>query len=419
MKQKSFLSILSMSLILCGCSNGGSNSSASSNDSSSLSTNSSTIHVHTFEKEYTHDDSHHWHKATCEHSEEKGDYDIHTFSEWNITKQASATEKGQKERTCSTCSFKQVEEIDKNIIYEKIDSNSLYFGRYPQTLVTNDAEINALNLKAGDLPSASDLKNWKDYSYYISNSISSFMYYIDIDEDNDGTKDYRGVYFSSYRPFYTDGNTSNQKDNGYFINTVYWFKYEYIKWNIINSSASKLVVVSDLLLDSQEYSNVTSEERANVKDYQDNESTNIIFSNNYMYSSIRGWLNTTFYNDAFNTLQKDVITASTVDNSLESTGDSENECVCQNTEDNIYLLSNKEVKEFYTDDSKRQATGTDYAKAQGLYVSSSQKSGYLLRSPYGENRRQSYMVYYHGKIDLDNCTTTSFGVRPVLTLTAN
>ena len=35
----------------------------------------------------------------------------HTYGDWTVTKEATATEKGSKERTCSVCGYKEIVEI--------------------------------------------------------------------------------------------------------------------------------------------------------------------------------------------------------------------------------------------------------------------------------------------------------------------
>ena len=37
------------------------------------------VHTHTYSSEWSYDDTHHWHAATCEHTNEKSDYAEHTF----------------------------------------------------------------------------------------------------------------------------------------------------------------------------------------------------------------------------------------------------------------------------------------------------------------------------------------------------
>ena len=281
--------------------------------------------------------------------------------------------------------------------YTDSTKTSLYFGSYPQTKVSDDSIMTNLNNLAGTLPTSTNTYLWTDYGYYIEESISSYMYYIDIDEDSDGDYDYRGVYFISYRPNYTIFSSSvddcYQDENGYSTNTVYWFKYEPIKWNILKTENNKALITSDLILDSQDYY-YTSSSRSGATDYQGNSTTDNVYANNYMYSHIRSWLNTTFYDTAFSTLEKQIIETTIVDNSASTTSDSSNSYACSNTNDYIFLLSYSEATTYYSSSTLRVAQGSDYAKSQGLCVSTSSNtignSYYWLRSPdyfykYGAN----------------------------------
>ena len=38
---------------------------------------------------------------------------VHKFGEWTVIKEASKTEKGQRERVCSECGYKETEDIAK------------------------------------------------------------------------------------------------------------------------------------------------------------------------------------------------------------------------------------------------------------------------------------------------------------------
>lgn len=65
-----------------------------------------------------------------------------------------------------------------------------------------------------------------------------WMKYADITLD--GEK-YRAVRFTAYRPDFigdlastTNGSYSMQDDNGYKLNTVYYFKYEPLKWRVLD-----------------------------------------------------------------------------------------------------------------------------------------------------------------------------------------
>ena len=102
------------------------------------------------------------------------------------------------------------------------EGNYIYFGEYPQTKVTDGSITNALRSAAGTLPTSSNSQAWTSYGYYINSSVSNYMWYIDLTYS--GEK-YRGVYFTSYRPYWTDeissAGNSYQDDNGYSTSTVY------------------------------------------------------------------------------------------------------------------------------------------------------------------------------------------------------
>ena len=248
-------------------------------------------------------------------------------------------------------------------------NNSIYFGTYPQTKVTDSTLTSALTSLAGTLPTSSNSADWTSYGYYINRSVSNFMWYID--KEYNGEK-YRGVYFTSYRPDWcTDSSsTSNSKqyDNGYYTSTVYWFKYEPIKWRILKETDGKALILAYLALDSQQF------------DYDGS------YSNNYANSTIRAWLNNEFYNTAFTSLQQGLIKVTNVDNSVSSTGYSSNQYACKNTNDNVFLLSYKEARTYLTSNSERQKKSSDYAKSQGCLKSTSSSyygnCEWWLRSPY-------------------------------------
>jgi len=289
-------------------------------------------------------------------------------------------------------------------VYTK-SGNKLYFGTYPQTIVTESTLINNLNNLAGEKPTANKFNNWLDYNYYILGGKESYMFYKDIDYDCNGTYDYRGVYFIKYRPssVHLSESYSYQDDNGYDVNTIYWFKYDKIEWDIINNNDGKALIVANLILDSQEY-------------YPFHNSK----SNNYELSNIRKWLNASFYNTAFNALQKELISTTLVDNSLKSTGNTYNDYVCDDTYDKIFLLSREEYQNYYSNPQLRSDVGTDYAKAQGLFVQSNNttkgKSNWLLRSPYNLNVDDVYSLYVMGGYSISvgslDISLTYGGVRP-------
>ncbi|MBQ7307024.1 MAG: hypothetical protein IJW82_00675, partial [Clostridia bacterium] len=298
---------------------------------------------------------------------------------------------------------------NETLVYTR-NEDTITFGSYPQSKITTSSLITELTNKAGSLPTSSNSYFWTDSGYYIENNIESYMWYIDLEYNSDK---YRGVYFTSYRSRNVNAismeSNSNQDDNGYSTSTVYWFKYEPISWTIKEESNGYATIVCDMILDSQDFNYADSSRTLNGK---------TIYGNNYEYSHIRQWLNDTFYNTAFNKLEQELIQISTVDNSLSSTGDSENEYICNDTNDKIYLLSYKEATTYFENNSQRQKQSSDYAKCQGLSVSTDSNylgNGYWwLRSPSCSKDYNVINIYSDGAIKEFTTYATSYGVVPVL-----
>ena len=146
------------------------------------------------------------------------------------------------------------------------------------------------------------------------------------------------------------------------------------------------------------------------------------FNNNYAESSIRKWLNKTFYDVAFNDKQKQSILTTSVDNSPTSAGYTSSKFACQNTEDKIFLLSQLEVingNYGFSSDIARQKKTTSYAKAQGAYTYSGGSydgNGYwILRSPVNGNPNESRGILSYGHPrGYDSVCNTSNGIVPAL-----
>lgn len=300
------------------------------------------------------------------------------------------------------------------------DGDKITFGSYPQSEVTDSSLISTLNSKAGTLPTSSDSQAWTSYGYYISGNVSNFMWYIDVEQ---GGEKYRGVYFTFYRPYYTTTTSSNtyQDNNGYTTSTVYWFKYEPISWTILseNTTDGTALILCDMIIDSQEYYITDSGTRTI--------DGKTVYPNNYAHSTIRKWLNETFYNTAFSELQQQIILTTTVDNSAASTGYSSNSYACENTQDKIFLLSAQEVRNTAygfasstsTNDTARIKKTTDYAQAQGAYTSTSTdyagNGRWWLRSPNYYNSNAARDVNFDGYVNRsDRANDTSYGVVPAL-----
>lgn len=288
----------------------------------------------------------------------------------------------------------------------KFTLNTLYFGTYPQSLVEANEENGLSSIEFDEL-------TWTDYGYYSNGSVCSYMYYLDVDVDDDGANDYRGVYFTQYRPYINSYSPyayqSNQDDNGYFISTIYWFKYEPIKWNVISQNGDKVFVISEIGLDSQAYYNDTNP-RVSATDYQGNSTVFPISPNNYKYSYIREWLNTTFYETAFNESEKAKILTTDVNNGPSANGEKENTYACENTNDKIFLPSKKEAKasKIFTNLSP-----SDYALCQGAEYYPNGSSGYILaRYPASENSSYYVLLYSTSSQGWIGVNYTDYAVHP-------
>ena len=256
------------------------------------------------------------------------------------------------------------------------EGNYIYFGEYPQSI--------------------------KASSVTITSTVDSRGYFLGSDNAY-----YAKVVASPFDSAYKF--SSNQTVTS---GTEYYFKVEPIKWRIISENSGKAVLLCESIIDSSCY-----------------DSTN----NNYKDSDIRAWLNGTFYTKAFGALEAALIHTVTVDNTLATTGHTENANVCANTSDKVYLLSYKDVtNSAYGFSSNvndvnllRMKKTSDYAIANGAYTSDSSQTAYkgngiwMLRTP---NDTYTHFIREcdHSGAVTDggtNITSTFFGVVPAITIT--
>jgi len=251
------------------------------------------------------------------------------------------------------------------------------FGSYPQTKVTDSGLIVSLNAQT-------------------LGADSTVTY---------GGSRYKRVYFTQYTPYYTTGtpNASNsyQDDNGYYINTVYWFKYEPIQWRVLSNTNGELFVIAEKVLASRPYNQADE---------------GVAWEN----CTLRSWLNNEFYNEAFNTAEcAQIITGAVVNHdNPEYVTDGEG----NNTADKVFLLSYSEVMNpaygFSSDneayDTARRVQGTDFAKSNGLLVYDFEyfgNSDWWLRSSHPNH---AGIVSYCGYVKSGNVNDTCVGIRPAL-----
>ncbi len=296
------------------------------------------------------------------------------------------------------------------------------FGSYPQSRVTNSSLVSALNKVS---------KSWVSYGYYSGTGSYGTMVQGDwmkyADFTYNGTK-YRAVTFSQYRPYSTCNPSSTSKtyqdDNGYTPNNIYYFKYEPLKWRVLDPSTG--LVLCESIIDAQAYSNTVygygTDPYGHLADW--NDAAHTCYANDYATSSIRAWLNDDFYNIAFSSSQKANILTSKLDNKAYKTSYSEFDG--ETTYDKVFLLSWSEVQNTAygfsantSSDTARAAKHTDYAECQGLWVSASNQCVFqYLRSASNHSISVCY-IYSDGNLDGVNwrdwdVSDTDGGVRPAI-----
>ena len=281
------------------------------------------------------------------------------------------------------------------------------FGSYPQSEVTDAALKSALTSKAGSTD------GWTSYGYYISGEQSDFMKYTDVEY---GGEKYRGVYFTLTRPQATSGQGSDKGylgpgENGlsYWTSTVYWFKYEPLKWKVLSfdSTTGEAVVLSKDIIDSQQYYNNTNNRTIGGV---------TVYPNNYEYSDIRAWLNGTFYNGAFTDSEKNAIIPTTLDNSAYK--EEYPQFDSNSTTDKVWLLSYSEAWNadygLSPREEKRCAGFSTYAVCQGLAISTKWGTGrWYLRSA-DDSSCFVCSVSFGGWNSIESVYIMQCGVRPAL-----
>ena len=288
---------------------------------------------------------------------------------------------------------------------QKVTWDCVYFGSYPQSEITS---------KDGSIYNA--LKNATGW-----------------DENNDitiGRTKYRRLKGED-ATHYSSNEEGQYNWNGNY-KTYHYFKYEPIKWRVLNRNGNDAFLLADVALDDQKYNT----------NYEDVDVT-------WETSSMRSWLNgygasvnqsktdyskKNFINSAFTSTQKNAIkTTSVVNNNNINYGTTGG----NNTSDQVFLLSTSEVYNTDTaagygfvknniDDEARRSRCSTYAHAMGTwrYYDTDAEYTKYNGNVYWRLRSSSwcsasYVDYGYGLfeyIDVDEPSFSLCGVRPALHL---
>lgn len=189
--------------------------------------------------------------------------------------------------------------------------------------------------------------------------------------------------------------------------TVYFGRYEQddnlkngkeqIAWRVLAAENGKALLISEMILDSRPYHYVRE-------------------SISWETCSLRNWLNADFFNSVFTAAEKAKILTSDLvnkDNSAYKIPGG------NDTKDKVFLLSLDEAKEYLGSIGVRSASGTEWAKSEGLFVYPESpyegKGSWWLRSP-GAHLVSAADVFYNGDTGnvYDFIDNFNIGVRPAV-----
>lgn len=296
---------------------------------------------------------------------------------------------------------------------------------------------------------------------------------VEVDESQAITMGGATYYLGSDKNYYAKcrgkaSNSSYTYSNGTAVKNgnVQYFKVEPIKWRVLNpdaTSGNKILLAEKALT-------------ANVPYYGNNDTTSYrklnetrIYANNYKYSNIRAYLNGTanqfvtdggtksiydvdwtgkgFFQTAFTAAAQGLIVDTKLDNTAASTNPAsnaelwnsgENSYACGETDDKIFLLSEKELTTIdygfsdynvYINDgngttqSARGIKPSDFAIANYAYYNTSNATycvRWWFRSPFYYNSYCARVVFSDGRADdYDSVNIKCDSVVPALSISAN
>lgn len=239
-------------------------------------------------------------------------------------------------------------------------NDTVEFGSYPQTMMTDEALIAALDAKA---------TSWTSYNYsYRVAGLSTvqkgdFMKYCDVTYN--GAK-YRGVKMTAFRPERTDDMCIRPLNSKYELNKIYWFKYQPLTWRVLDISTG--LMICDQIIDAQPFfSDGLTYYPGNAAKYRYKTAAKD-YPNIYgaATGSIGAWLPDTFRYTAFSTVERSKLQAHLVNRS--NTDSNFNKSSFSTS---VFLLTTSEVSTYMPQDShyptsnNRGAKSSDYAKIQG------------------------------------------------------
>lgn len=298
------------------------------------------------------------------------------------------------------------------------EGDIIEFGSYPQTQVTEENLVSALNGATAEsegyfeeywcrIPSAGSLN-------YCSEK-ENMMAYKDVTYNNEK---YRGIKINSYRPSdvknYSDPKFSHQDDNGYIKGNWYWFKYEPIKWVVFDTE--RMYAVSEMIIEAQPFNNEYLEDDGM---FMPKVAGGMKYANDFTVCHLKDYLRDVFMPMAFSTAEQEQLKEINVDSKPRGNVDEEycsRAVACSKvvvpTYEQVFGSEQQtswEVR-YYAKEAFADCNMTSYAKIQGA----ANNSLLWLATP-GSWGGYSYCIFSDGTIEVQSVTRVG-GVRPVICL---
>ncbi|MBR5410855.1 MAG: hypothetical protein IK104_09290 [Clostridia bacterium] len=304
------------------------------------------------------------------------------------------------------------------------------FGSYPTKRVT-DSMYTTLSSYIGNFDTHPDKKSLRFVfgtgSPGTAKVEENYAHYIDFTYQ--GEK-YRAVKYAAYRPriayqSYIPAN-SLVDDNGYTINTVYFFKYDDLYWEVLDAEKGLLVCtnVVDAAWYNGTYRVVNNKWLVAAAEYPN------MYANCYYMSDLNGRLSSqyydySFYNVAFDDDQKAMLADVPIANE-----DQNGNVDWENYPDpgftaKVSSLSLSQYSAYRAKHKTEVCKPTDYAKCMGVaYDSTTEACSFWLTNRYTHSQpvyfsKFAAFVGYNGDSVFDSQVDCLHGVRPVIRLTGD
>lgn len=262
------------------------------------------------------------------------------------------------------------------------DIDYIYMGLYPQTIVSSQQIIDALDTGIADSTITQDSRGW-----YL----------------------YQGEYY--HLEAATNTTTSCTFSNSVPIESgkSYYYKVEPIKWRVLSDS-NGIFLISEYILDRQIY----RDGRGPALPIGNGSVTGTRWEDSYL----REWLNDDFYLNAFDSTEKRIIPLRQVHFGASHCYYKDNAKYADSSYDYVFVPSYAEMVSLnygYQYNNDRQSTITDYthAKEGSLHSEPDSTGNYWLRSM-GQYAAYGNLVSHTGEATYSFPVTSRVGVRPMI-----